>query len=188
MFTALIIITSILVALARGGRFSNFARLEFNHIWLLFLPLLFQIIAFSPLGDYLILDTPIAKYLYFLSMALAAVALWLNRRLPGAPWIAAGFALNFLAISLNGGFMPVSETARQIAGQAPLLGRDKNTIPMTSSTLLPWIGDVIPIPGFLPFASVFSLGDLLIAIGGIIFIQRALVLPKSGAGSTHSDA
>jgi hypothetical protein len=111
---------------------------------------------------------------YFVSMLLVAVVLWLNRTLPGMVWIVVGFLLNLTVIGLNGGFMPISNAALQVAGYAPRFARFTNSIPMTSSTILPWLGDVVPIPGLLPINGVFSLGDGLITIGCVIFTQRAL--------------
>jgi hypothetical protein len=107
----------------------------------------------------------------------------LNRHLPGVFWIALGLFANILVISLNGGFMPVSLAAREIAGLPALTARQNNVVPMTDTTLLPWLGDILPLPAFVPFANVFSLGDVLIAIGGVIFTQRVLMQPLSGKDS-----
>ena len=119
---------------------------------------------------------PLAQFLYATSLALAALALALNRQLPGVIWIAAGLALNSVAIFSNGGFMPVSAGAREVAGLAPLTERDMNVIPLTDETRLPFLADILPLPSILPFANVFSIGDVLITLGGVIFIQ-SLVPP-----------
>lgn len=178
MFIPLVIIASLIIALARGGRFGNLAQIELRYFWLLFVPLLLQVIAFSPVGDLVVFQVAVAQLLYIASLGLAAFALWLNRQLPGIRWIAVGLFLNFLVILLNGGFMPVSAAARQFAGLPPVLAREMNVIPLTDTTLLPWLSDVLPLPAILPFANVFSVGDALIAIGGVIFTQRTLVPPK----------
>lgn len=177
----LILLLSLLIALARGGRLSNLAHISIRYPILLFLPFAIQLIAFSPVGDIFINNILLAQILYLVSMALAIFALWLNRHLPGVLWIALGLVLNTLVITLNGGFMPVSAAARQFAGQPPLTERDMNIIPMTDATLLPWLGDILPLPAFLPFATVFSIGDVFIAIGGVIFIQKSMVLAKPRA-------
>ncbi|HZQ07847.1 MAG TPA: DUF5317 domain-containing protein [Anaerolineae bacterium] len=181
MFILSITILCILIALARGGRLANLALLPVRFIGLLFLPFVLQLIAFSPIGDRLVLGIPLARYLYTVSLGVAVIVLWLNRKLPGVVLITLGLCLNFLVIALNGGFMPVSASAREFAGLPPLTGRDNNVIPLTDSSWLPWLSDTLPLPAFVPFANVFSPGDLLIVIGGIIFTQRALVPPQSGA-------
>ena len=175
MFIPLILAISLVVALARGGHISNLLALQPRHIWLLFIPLILQIIAFSPLGDSTRFGADFPRALHLASLALAAIALALNRHLPGLSLIALGLALNFIVIALNGGFMPVSATARQFAGMSPLTGRYNNVIPMNDKTILPWLGDILPLPAWMPFANVFSLGDVLITLGGLIFIQRGLV-------------
>lgn len=179
MFIPSVIVLSVFVALLRGGRLANLMPLQVKYIWLFFVPLLLQIIAFTSWGDIPISGVPLARYLYAVSMLIAIVGLVLNRHLPGVLVIAAGLALNFIVINLNGGFMPVSAAARQFAGLPPLTGRESNVVPMSDSTILPWLTDSIPLPPFLPLANVLSPGDLLILIGGIIFTQRALVPPKA---------
>lgn len=178
MFIPLLIVSSIFVALARGGRPAYLAQISVQRAWLLFVPLLLQLLAFSPIGEIVVFGSPLAQILYTLSLGVAALALWLNRQLPGMVWIALGLFLNFLVIFLNGGFMPISAAARQFAGLPPVVGRDMNVLPMTDATILPFLGDILPLPAFLPFANVFSVGDLLIAFGGILFTQRSLVPPK----------
>lgn len=185
MFIPLVLVTSLLVALARGGRLANFARMPLHHIWLLFLPFLVQLVAFSPPGDIIVAGAPLAQYLYAISLVLAAVGLFLNRQLPGVIWIALGLALNSIAILSNGGFMPVSGSAREFAGLMPLTGRELNVIPLTADTRLPFLTDILPLPSILPFANVFSIGDILITLGGVIFIQS--IVPSKPQTETQAD-
>lgn len=177
MFIPLVLISSLLIALARGGRLTNLTRMPLHHVWLLFVPALLQIVAFSPIGDTNVAGAPLAQYLYAVSLALAAVGLALNRQLPGALWIALGLALNSIVIFANGGFMPVSASAREFAGLTPLTGREVNLIPMNAGTRLAFLADILPLPSILPFANVFSIGDVLLTVGGVIFIQ-SLVSPR----------
>lgn len=178
VFVLLLLVLSVIVALLRGGRIHTLLTLQIRHLWLFFVPLLLQLIAFSPLGDQLVQGIPLARLLYIPSLFIAATALAFNRQLPGTLWIAIGLVSNALVIALNGGFMPVSAEARALAGMPPLLEREMNVIPMTNGTVLPWLADIIPLPSFLPFANVISVGDVLVAIGGMIFIQRTLVPPR----------
>ena len=180
MLILVILLISVAIAVARGGRFESLGTLPVRHLWLFFIPLVLQILIFMPVIGNNLPDTPI----YLASMFLAALALALNGRLPGTSWIAAGLVLNLLVISLNGGYMPVLAAAREIAGMTPLSGPYNNVIPMTGSTALPWLGDIIPVPRGVPFANVFSLGDVLITFGGILFTQKALLAPKPSAQGT----
>jgi hypothetical protein len=185
MFIPLVLIGSLLVALARGGRLSNLTRMPLHHVWFLFVPFLLQVVAFSPVGDTIVAGAPLAQYLYAVSLALAAIGLVLNRQLPGLMWIALGLALNSIAILSNGGFMPVSGSAREFAGLMPLTGREFNVIPLTAETRLPFLADVLPLPSILPFANVFSIGDILITLGGVIFLQS--IVPQRSRTEPQAD-
>jgi hypothetical protein len=178
MFIVLVLAAAVAVALLRGGRLSALTDLPIRHIWLFFIPLILQLIIFLPFGASLGQDTTLTKAVYLFSMAIGAVVLLLNRHLPGATWIAAGLMLNLLVITVNGGFMPVSAEARQIAGRPPVVERSNNVVPLTDQTLLPWLADIIPLPSWLPFSNVMSIGDALIMFGAFILIQRALRPPQ----------
>ena len=79
--------------------------------------------------------------------------------------VGGGWALNLLAIVLNGG-MPVSESALDSAGIAPstsvIHGHLAKHVPINHGTVLRVLGDVIPLSWF---RSVVSPGDIVMAIG-----------------------
>ena len=80
--------------------------------------------------------------------------------------------------------MPVSMTARALAGQPAFSGVYNNVTAMTSGTVLWFLADLIPLPGWLPLSNVFSLGDVLTTLGGSRFILRALAparMPEQAA-------
>lgn len=175
MFILIILIAGLIVAFMRGARLSTLNDLQPRTLWLFFVPLALQLIAFSPLSDLPQFGETLVKVLYLASLAIAAVALALNRHLPGLVWISAGLTLNVIVIAANGGLMPVSPDARQFAGMPALTGPNLNVAPMTPQTVLPWLGDILPLPPWLPLANVFSVGDVLVTLGGLIFTQTALV-------------
>ncbi len=81
--------------------------------------------------------------------------------------VAAGVTLNGLVIVLNGG-MPVSlQAASLIFAGSPTLIRagDFAHVVMSSTTHLPWLGDVLPIAGPSILRGVASPGDILLACG-----------------------
>ena len=83
------------------------------------------------------------------SYVLLVAFVWVNRRLPAAPLILIGLALNLLVITANRG-MPVSEQAIRVAGttgESSLTGIEgtKHHL-MTSDDVLTPLADVIPIP------------------------------------------
>src|SRR6266542_906490 len=85
-----------------------------------------------------------------------------NVRLPGVVLVAVGGALNLLPVLANGG-MPVDAGALAVAGAT--MPNDLLHLPMTSATLFSPLADVIPVS---PLRSVYSVGDVCIAIGGFL--------------------
>jgi lipoprotein signal peptidase len=49
-----------------------------------------------------------------------------------------------------------------------------NSQAITEDTVLPWLADIFYIPSWMPFSNVFSIGDVLIAIGVCIYIIRCM--------------
>lgn len=82
-----------------------------------------------------------------------------------------GIALNTLAIAANEGHMPQSpEAAAAVWGTEYVRadtysGRLENVSWMNSDSRLPWLGDILPLPSWLPRANVLSIGDVVLALG-----------------------
>jgi len=174
LFILFVLACSLVIALARGGRLDRLVNLPVRWLWLFFIPLLLQLVIFTPLVKLIGNGETWVPLVHIASLLLAALALALNRHLPGVSWIAAGLTLNLIVIALNGGLMPVSAAARQFAGQAPLHGSANNVILMTPDTVLWFLGDILPLPAWLPLANVYSIGDVLVTLGGVILTQQAL--------------
>lgn len=97
------------------------------------------------------------------SAVLALAFLVRNRGTRGTGLIALGLLCNALVVALNGA-MPVSLHAAGRAGADVLDGLDARHEVATSSTRLPWLGDVVPVR--LPVRpEVVSPGDVLLAAG-----------------------
>jgi len=178
---------ALLIALARGGDIMALARVPFRLGWLAVLAVGIQIVIFSqwwarsaPAGW-----TPV---LYVVSLALLVVLVAANRRLPGLPMVGLGLACNALAIGLNGGRMPASPDALRAAGlesvvlQAGMLGSSANTVLLGPDTKVPFLCDIFALPSWFPLATVFSIGDVFIALGAAWFFL-AVVRPRSAHGS-----
>jgi hypothetical protein len=167
----------VLAGLVAGGSLGRLADLRIRLAPLAVGGLLFQLLLFSPpLGTVLARDLPIGPGLYVGSTLIVLAALIANVGRPGFKFILVGAALNLFAIVANGGVMPAAPDA-----WASLHGM--NGVPdgvLTNSTLasaatrLALLGDVFAVPRSLPFANVFSVGDLMIAIGGAWFIARTM--------------
>ncbi len=119
---------------------------------------------------------PIAVTVHLATYLLAAAFLWLNRRVSGLLVLAAGACSNALAIALNGGTLPASRAALEFAGLTPEPGEFTNSGALDDPRL-PWLGDVFALPAGLPFANVFSVGDVLILVGATLALHRACAQP-----------
>ncbi len=104
--------------------------------------------------------------------------------------ILVGIALNTLAIVVNGGHMPQSPAAAAAVWGADYVRNDaysghlENVAWMGPDSRLPWLGDIMPLPRWLPRPNVLSIGDVVLAlgVGGWIFSCTTLS-PRSDVPS-----
>ena len=156
------LVFSALVGRLRGGRIRNLLDIEARAWWLLIVGFGLQLTAGALSSG----ERTLAVALLLASAAPILMMIAMNRNAPGM-WIAGiGILMNFLVIAVNRG-MPVLPAAIEIAGgsvDALLSGRH---VLLDSSSHLPFLGDIIPLPG-----SVISLGDVFLAIGLGVFVEE----------------
>lgn len=157
-------VCGLVIGLARGGRLGGLAELRFRAPLLLCVAFLAQVGlgAVSPGQRFVVVG---------FSYTLVGAWLVLNaRRQHGRVRLAlgvltVGWLLNMLPIVLNGG-MPVSlHGLRHVGAPATISvteGHLYKHVPADRHTLLPLLGDVIPVR---PFGSVISLGDIVMFAG-----------------------
>ncbi len=113
-----------------------------------------------------------------LSSLCIVVFLILNRgRLLPVLFIAAGTVCNYSVIALNHFRMPVSPAALAMyPGMTPeaVYAKKVNYFVATSGAKLYFLGDVIPVP-LKRVGGFFSIGDVLLGIGIMIFIISVLI-------------
>jgi hypothetical protein len=171
------IAVGILGGLAMGGRWRRLGDLRFKWWGLAFVGLGLQLVPVpsrpGQLDHWVAVGLLVASYLVLLVFVVA------NIRLPGFPLIAAGFALNALVISINGG-MPVSDRALHVAAgpyfvqtKARLTehGGAKHHLRRPDDDLV-GLSDVIPVGP--PFRQVMSAGDILWLLGTAWVIARGM--------------
>lgn len=170
MFILYGVVAGLAVGLLTGGRIERLADLHIRWAWLAIAALAAQVVLFLPsVGDAL---GPVAPWAYAGSSAAIFAVILANMGVPGLALVAAGAACNLAAIIANGGYMPVS------AGALASLGWDEppgysNSATVANPTLAP-LTDIFAMPSWLPFANVFSLGDVLIAVGIAATIALAM--------------
>ena len=165
----LVLAISIIVGWARGGRLRNLTEIRVRMWWLL--PLGFVLLAasaFVPTSRH-----ELAVALVLVSYLPLLLFVWLNREMAGI-WIAGlGILMNFTVIVLNSG-MPVLAEAVEIAGGSGDLVLGAKHVILNESTRLPFLADIIPLPG-----AVLSLGDVFLAIGIGAFLEDQMRKPLS---------
>jgi uncharacterized protein DUF5317 len=159
------------VAPIDGNRQGRVADLRLRAVGLFYLAIALQVVAFpagllpwAP-GDRVATALSLASYGVLVAATLA------NRRVPGTPLIGAGLACNVAAMLANGGHMPATAPALRALGRAEH-GVHANSIGLAHPTL-PWLVDRFATPRWVPFASVFSVGDVLIVAGAALLLWSA---------------
>lgn len=162
------------IGLAHGGHLSRLAEARFRWWPVALGGLAFQVLLFAePLGSRVGDAGPM---LYVVSTLAVLAALLRNLSLPGFALIAVGASLNLLAIISNGGQMPADPAAvTALLGQASIPADVfSNSVVAGSGAAFAYLGDTMVLPRPIPFANVFSIGDVLIGIGGAYFLIRTM--------------
>jgi Family of unknown function (DUF5317) len=181
------ILLSLVIGFFRGGSLKGLAYMKLRGGWLFPLLLVAQFVIFA-LQDKVAIIAKISNTLFLLVYVIGLLFLWLNRNQPGFIIIFVGVLLNFIVMAVNGGRMPVSVEAAQFLGreyidalQAGVYGKHQA---ITRETLLPFLGDIIPLSPPYPRQQVISIGDVIINVGAFFFIQHLMLSTASKERST----
>jgi hypothetical protein len=175
-----VIVVGILVGFALRGNLRNLAQLHFRWWGLAFLAAVLQFVP-APSSSGL---RWVGAALLIASYAVVVAFVALNITVPGLWLIAVGFALNIVAIGLNGG-MPVSDGAlRRAYGSDYLEQRrellsareTKHHLRRPDDVATP-LTDVIPVDS--PVHQVLSVGDVVWLVG-VVWLIAGSMRPKSG--------
>jgi hypothetical protein len=158
-----------LAGLAFGGRAERLNGLHFRWPWLAIAGLLVQVVLFTDAG--FAAAGALAPAIYVLSTTAVLVAVFRNLAIPGMAIVALGAAANLAAILANGGSMPADPDALATAGLAA--GGHTNSV-VVAAPVLAFLTDIFAVPAWVPFANVFSVGDVLIAIGIAVAIAATM--------------
>lgn len=177
MFILYALAIGLVLGLLLGGRVAGLAELRVRWVWLALAGLAVQVVLFTPLGAWIPEDAvPVA---YVASTAAVLAVVLRNVRLPGFALIALGAGLNLAAILANGGYMPADPGALAAAGIEPGSGATNSVV--TNDPVLYPLTDIFALPSFLPFANVFSVGDVIVGVGIVVAIVVAMRRRPEGA-------
>ena len=160
MFLVAVVVVAAVTVPLFGGRLGALVEVRLRHGWAIFAALGLEIAALELPG----LPERLRGALLVLAYPVGAVFLAANWRLPGVPLIAVGAACNLIAIAANGGVMPASPSALAGAGLPVDASGFQNSAALADPRLA-FLGDVFHIPAAWPLGNVFSVGDVLIALG-----------------------
>ena len=178
------IILSFVIGFLRKGNLRGLAQLNLKCGWIFPLLLVIELVIFTFQNDYKFLGQ-LSGYIYMAVYVLGLIFLFLNRKNPGFLLILIGVFLNFLVMAVNGGRMPVSLEAAKVLepGYLDVLKEElyaKHAV-LTETTKLGILGDIIPITKPYPKTQIISIGDIIMNIGGFLFVQY-LMLKNARAG------
>jgi hypothetical protein len=165
------VLLALALGLMLGGSLGRLADTQLRAPWLFLLASGLQVVAFPVAGLPWRTHETVASILWIASYALLVVAAVLNRGLTGVPVVAAGMLLNLAAILANRGTMPVSYEALHDAGLTAVTQANSTALP---DPTLPWLVDRWAAPDWLPLANVYSVGDVVIAIGAFVIVLAAM--------------
>ena len=160
----------LLLAPLLGGRFGALADLRLRVLPLFYLGLALQLIAFPFQAFPWRTSDRVGIVLWLISYGVFVVACSSNARIPGVPLVAVGMVSNLLAICSNGGHMPALPSALRGAGMH--FTQSNNSVRMPSPHLALLV-DRWAVPSWVPWGNVFSVGDVFIAFGGLVFALGA---------------
>jgi hypothetical protein len=170
MFILYALVVGLVLGFLVGGRPAGLATIDFRWAWLAVAGLLVQVVLFS--GPIVERVGAAGPPIYVLSTMAVLVAVLRNIRIPGLALVALGAVSNLAAIVANGGYMPASPGALAALGGGINPGYSNSAI-IESPALAP-LTDIFALPPWLPFANVFSIGDVLIGVGVAATIVMAM--------------
>ncbi len=168
-------IIGICLAVVAGADLRRLALIHVRHLWLVWASIGIQVGVLTYLAEYV--HGGVGNAVHLGTYLLAGVFVIVNRHIRGVVAIGVGAAMNVAAIVANGGVMPASVAAWEIAGFGAKVGFN-NSVPVENPKLL-FLGDVFAVPAGWPLANVFSAGDVILVLGLTWMVYRAGV-PDGG--------
>jgi hypothetical protein len=165
-----------------GGSLDRLAGIRFRWAPAAIGGLLAQIVLFStPIG---VMAGELVPVLYVATTGLVLTVVAVNFAVPGMVLVLLGAVSNLIAIVANGGYMPASPDALAFAGLSASDG-PTNSVVLTDPRF-PYLTDVFGLPDWVPFANVFSAGDVLIGVGIVLAIRAGMRREPQGPASDPS--
>ena len=171
MFILYAVLAGLLLGLLLGGRLTGVGRIPFRWSGVMLGGLLAQVVLFSdPVAASI---GSLGPPLYVASTVAVLVAVTRNLAIGGIPLVVAGAACNLAAIVANGGYMPARPEALASLGRS--VGSSYSNSAVIAEPAVAPLTDILAMPQGLPFANVFSVGDVIIGAGVMVVIVGAML-------------
>ena len=168
MVLALAVAVGLVLGRLLGGRVAALGTLRIRAAWLFYVAIGLQVAGYpSGVLPWSIGDS-LATGLWLVSYVVLIAAVAVNVRLRGAAVVGLGMFCNLAAVLTNGGHMPARASALRAAGV--LYRGVHNNSAVASHPSLPWLIDRWPVPAWIPMGNVYSVGDVLIAVGAVVLV------------------
>jgi hypothetical protein len=168
MITAVCFLLLVATVPLLGGRLSRLGQIRLKAWWTIAIALFIQVLLIEVFAG--TLDGVLAAIAHLLSYGFALVFVWHNRKVTGMAVMVTGGLLNLAAIAANGGVMPAQRSALEMAGIIVDSPEFENSAVIDDARLW-FLGDIFAIPEGVPFANVFSIGDIILVLGGGITVH-----------------
>ena len=179
----LAVVAAVGIGLISGGKLTELARLEIRWWPVLLAGVALQAYGVGHWTTESLAGVPLRQAVFVGTHAVILAVAAANLGLAGLRIVVLGAAANLAALLANGGLMPVSAEARVAAGHqtaldslatgAAVLGSKGVVVPPEQANL--WLlTDILVIPRPFPITAIFSIGDLLVALGLGFLIVRTM--------------
>lgn len=179
---SVLLVIFVVVALATvpvsGGLLSRLLDVTLRGFPMLVTALVVQVLVISVVPH---LSESVTTSLHLVTYLVALGFVAMNLRLRGMWVVGLGGLMNFIAIAANGGVMPASTSALRASGRRVTTHGFENSTAIHHARLS-FLGDAFAMPSSWPLANVFSIGDVLIAVGVAIVIHQACESRLTTAG------
>ena len=167
------IIFSIIIGYILKGTLKNFELVDIKGLYAVTFSFLSQFIVIMLIRKGFLENGILTYFLHLFMYMLLFYFVYLNRRYKFIVLMGLGFLLNAIPIFLNGGSMPVSLAACKQAGLVVEITKLGMYNLLNSATRLWFLGDIIP-KKFIT-REVISIGDVVIAVGLMLFIINIMI-------------
>ncbi len=168
MITAVCFLLLVATVPLLGGRLSRLGQIRLKAWWTIVMALFIQVLLIEVFTG--TLGGVLAAIAHLLSYGFALVFVWHNRKVTGMALMVTGGLLNLAVIAANGGVMPAQRSALEMAGIIVDSPEFENSAVIDDARLW-FLGDIFAIPESVPFANVFSIGDIILVLGGGITVH-----------------